>query len=217
MPHYWQERNPEDVLNMDRGSALNTIETDLADRARLDLSAQQLLRKAREKSKSWVTCTTSDHVDVAFKKVSGHELYSRKVRDVVVVTRAPLHVAGGGRIPVTVVERDSRSGRSTERRFSSCPERTLPVAKRAPAQRGRDLGQGIGDLPVHPAGGWHQTTSAISAIKVVIQQQGVLRNGGSWLRAFDWMVVSLNSRRSSWFLWKITCIVSSNHVFTNKL
>ncbi|KAK2826956.1 hypothetical protein Q7C36_017882 [Tachysurus vachellii] len=69
MPHYWHERNPEDVLNVDRGSALNTIETDLAERARLDLSTQQLLREAREKSKSWVACTTSDHVDVAFKKV----------------------------------------------------------------------------------------------------------------------------------------------------
>ncbi|KAK3554855.1 hypothetical protein QTP86_000961 [Hemibagrus guttatus] len=69
MPHYWLERNPNDALNVDGGSALNTIETDLADRARLDFSVQQLLREAREKSKSWVTCSTSDHVDVAFKKV----------------------------------------------------------------------------------------------------------------------------------------------------
>ncbi|MCJ8740539.1 hypothetical protein PDJAM_G00060110 [Pangasius djambal] len=73
MPHYWHERNPstfnEDGLNMDAGSAINTSETDVADRARLDVSVQQLLREAREKTKSWVICSTSDHVDVAFKKV----------------------------------------------------------------------------------------------------------------------------------------------------
>lgn len=76
MPHYWHKRNPstfnEDAPNMDGGSALNTNESDLADRARLDLCVQQLLREAREKTKSWVICSTSDHVDVAFKKVSGH-------------------------------------------------------------------------------------------------------------------------------------------------
>lgn len=68
MPPYWHERNPstfnEDILNMD--------ETDLADRARLDVSVQQLLKETREKTKSWVICSTSDHVDVAFKKVRGH-------------------------------------------------------------------------------------------------------------------------------------------------
>ncbi|XP_058271024.1 rho GTPase-activating protein 7 isoform X2 [Hemibagrus wyckioides] len=68
LPHYWLDRNPEDGI-VDGGSALNTIETDLADRARLDISVQQLLREAREKGKSWVTCSTLDHVDVAFKKV----------------------------------------------------------------------------------------------------------------------------------------------------
>ncbi|KAM9451180.1 rho GTPase-activating protein 7 isoform 2-T2 [Clarias gariepinus] len=73
MPHYWNEKNPstfnEDALNTDRGSALNTNETDLSDRARLDISVQQLLKEAKEKNKSWVSCSTSDHVDVAFKKV----------------------------------------------------------------------------------------------------------------------------------------------------
>lgn len=74
VPLYWQERNPstfnEDATNMDGGSGLNTNETELADRARLDVCIQQLLREAREKPKGWVVCSTSDHVDVAFKKVS---------------------------------------------------------------------------------------------------------------------------------------------------
>lgn len=74
MPDYWQDRNPstfsEDALNMDGGSGLNTNETDLGDRARLEVSIQQLLREVREKTKNWVICSTSDHVDVAFKKVS---------------------------------------------------------------------------------------------------------------------------------------------------
>ncbi|KAF4077609.1 hypothetical protein AMELA_G00210020 [Ameiurus melas] len=73
VPHYWHKSNPstfnEDAPNIDGGSALNTNESDLADRARLDVCVQQLLREAREKTKSWVICSTSDHVDVAFKKV----------------------------------------------------------------------------------------------------------------------------------------------------
>ncbi|XP_026855906.2 rho GTPase-activating protein 7 isoform X2 [Electrophorus electricus] len=75
MPHYWEEQNPstfcEDILNMDGSfsSHLCSDETDLADRSRLDLCVQQLIREAREKPKGWVTCSTSDHVDVAFKKV----------------------------------------------------------------------------------------------------------------------------------------------------
>ncbi|KAF7697386.1 rho GTPase-activating protein 7 isoform X1 [Silurus meridionalis] len=73
MPQYWHKRNPstfnEDSLNMEGGSALNTIKADPADRARLDVFIQQLLREAREKTKSWVTCSTFDHVDIAFKKV----------------------------------------------------------------------------------------------------------------------------------------------------
>ncbi|XP_076835895.1 rho GTPase-activating protein 7 isoform X2 [Brachyhypopomus gauderio] len=75
MPHYWEEQNPsnfnEDIFNMDGGfsSRMCSDETGLADRSRLDLCVQQLLREAREKAKGWVTCPTSDHVEVAFKKV----------------------------------------------------------------------------------------------------------------------------------------------------
>lgn len=84
MSSYWHERNPstESTLDMDGGSGLNTNEPELADRARLDVSVQQLLREARDKSKSWVVCSTSDHVDVAFKKVSGLETDSRAIRHI---------------------------------------------------------------------------------------------------------------------------------------
>lgn len=74
MPHSWHKRNPstlnEDVRNLDGGCGLNTDEADLENRARLEVSVQQLLREFREKTKSWVVYSTSDYVDVAFKKVS---------------------------------------------------------------------------------------------------------------------------------------------------
>ncbi|KAF5895538.1 DExH-box ATP-dependent RNA helicase DExH2, partial [Clarias magur] len=71
----------------------------------------------------------------------------------------------GGRFPVAVVEGDGGGGRSSERCFSTRPERARSVAERAPAQRGGDLGQGFGDLPVHPAGSRHTTTTATSAFE----------------------------------------------------
>lgn len=69
IPHYWHERTPSTFYE----DVLSTNETDLSDRARLDVSVQQLVREARAKTKSWVICSTSDHVDVAFKKVSVDE------------------------------------------------------------------------------------------------------------------------------------------------
>ncbi|XP_037401814.1 rho GTPase-activating protein 7 isoform X1 [Pygocentrus nattereri] len=75
MPQYWEDQNPnslyEDALNMDGSfsSPSHSGEADLADRSRLDLTVHQLLRETREKPKGWVTCSTSDHVDVAFKKM----------------------------------------------------------------------------------------------------------------------------------------------------
>ncbi|XP_066502554.1 rho GTPase-activating protein 7 isoform X2 [Hoplias malabaricus] len=74
-PHYWEEQRPntfyEDAFNVEGslGSPLHSGEADLAERSKLDITVQQLLREAREKPKGWVTCSTSDHVDVAFKKV----------------------------------------------------------------------------------------------------------------------------------------------------
>lgn len=77
MPRYWHERNPstfnEDALYTDGGFGLNRNESDLADRARLDISVKQLLREAKVKTKSWVMCSSFDHVDVAFKKVNINE------------------------------------------------------------------------------------------------------------------------------------------------
>ncbi|XP_062867394.1 rho GTPase-activating protein 7 isoform X2 [Trichomycterus rosablanca] len=75
IPHYWEVQNSASFqkypLNMDRGlcAPLHSCENHQADRSRLDLSIQQFLREVREKTKDWVTCSTSDHVDVAFKKV----------------------------------------------------------------------------------------------------------------------------------------------------
>ncbi|KAG9265918.1 rho GTPase-activating protein 7-like isoform X1 [Astyanax mexicanus] len=75
MPHYWEEHNasllPEDALNVDGslGSPLHSGEADRSERSRLELTVQQLLREVREKPKGWVSCSTLDHVDVAFKKV----------------------------------------------------------------------------------------------------------------------------------------------------
>ncbi|TTC00282.1 StAR-related lipid transfer protein 13 [Bagarius yarrelli] len=68
LPHYWKPSTfNEETLNV--GCGINTAENELADRAQLDSMVQQLLREMREKPKSWVTYPTSDHVDLAFKKV----------------------------------------------------------------------------------------------------------------------------------------------------
>lgn len=76
MPKYWKKKNPSTFYEDDfslYGSfscPLHSGEADLPDRSRLDLIVQQLLREAREKLKGWVTYSTFDHMDVAFKKVS---------------------------------------------------------------------------------------------------------------------------------------------------
>lgn len=92
-----------------------------------------------------------------------NQVISKPTRKIVMNTC----VAGGGRLPIAVVERNSGSGSSSERCFSTCPKRTGPVAERPPAQWGGDLGQGFWDLPVHSAGSWHKTTTATSASEVL--------------------------------------------------
>lgn len=40
--------------------------------AHLDNLVQNLLKEARDKSKGWVSRSTTDHTELAFKKVCGH-------------------------------------------------------------------------------------------------------------------------------------------------
>lgn len=75
VPNCWMTQNQgmidKDGVPLDWG--LNfpacSSEEDEDRRAQLDLSVQNALREARERFRSWTPCATSDHVDVAFKKV----------------------------------------------------------------------------------------------------------------------------------------------------
>ncbi|TRY93119.1 hypothetical protein DNTS_007759 [Danionella cerebrum] len=75
IPKYWEEQGAGSFTedshpNGPSSSPVpHTGENELPDRARLFLLTQKLLREARDKSKRWISCLSSDHVDVAFKKV----------------------------------------------------------------------------------------------------------------------------------------------------
>ncbi|XP_051533682.1 rho GTPase-activating protein 7-like isoform X1 [Myxocyprinus asiaticus] len=75
IPKYWEAQGAgsftEDSLQNDAGlsSFSHFRENEFPDCARLALLTQKLLREAREKSKGWTSSSSSDHVDVAFKKV----------------------------------------------------------------------------------------------------------------------------------------------------
>nr|XP_023700561.1 rho GTPase-activating protein 7-like isoform X2 [Paramormyrops kingsleyae] len=81
VPKCWMTQNQgmrdEDGVHLDWGLNFPAFssEEDEDKRAQLDLSIQNALREARERFRSWTPCSTSDHVDVAFKKVKdGHAL-----------------------------------------------------------------------------------------------------------------------------------------------
>lgn len=75
IPKYWETHGAgsftEDSQQNDAvlSSVSHSGENELPDRARLFLLTQKLLREARDKSKGWTSCLSSDHVDVAVKKV----------------------------------------------------------------------------------------------------------------------------------------------------
>lgn len=75
IPKYWEAHGAgnftEDSQQNEAvpSSVSRSGENELPDRARLFLLTQKLLREARDKSKGWTSCLSSDHVDVAVKKV----------------------------------------------------------------------------------------------------------------------------------------------------
>ncbi|XP_065143394.1 rho GTPase-activating protein 7 isoform X2 [Paramisgurnus dabryanus] len=75
IPKYWESQRAgsftEDSLQSDASISRfsHCGEDEITERARLSLLTQKLLREAREKSKGWVSCLSSDHVDVAAKKL----------------------------------------------------------------------------------------------------------------------------------------------------
>lgn len=71
IPKYWDAQRAGGFTEGDAGISCfpHCGEDEITERARLSLLTQKLLREAREKSKGWVSCSSSDHVDVAAKKV----------------------------------------------------------------------------------------------------------------------------------------------------
>ncbi|XP_051537220.1 rho GTPase-activating protein 7-like isoform X2 [Myxocyprinus asiaticus] len=77
IPKYWESFThgassfTEDSLQNYAGpsSISHFRDNELTDCARLALLTQKLLREAREKSKGWTSCSSSDHVNMAVKKV----------------------------------------------------------------------------------------------------------------------------------------------------
>lgn len=71
IPKYWEAQRAGSFTEDDAGISCfpHRGEDEITDRARLSLLTQKLLWEAREKSKGWVSCSSSDHVDVAAKKV----------------------------------------------------------------------------------------------------------------------------------------------------
>ncbi|KAI1903561.1 hypothetical protein AGOR_G00028450 [Albula goreensis] len=86
VPKHWLIQNQsspsDEILHVGgvQNSPVVVSEIELDKRALLDLSIQNVLREAREKFRSWTCCSTSDQIDVAFKKVEdGRPLRSWKV------------------------------------------------------------------------------------------------------------------------------------------
>ncbi|XP_056586916.1 rho GTPase-activating protein 7 isoform X1 [Triplophysa dalaica] len=71
IPKYWEAQRAGSFAEDDAGVSCfpHRGEDESTERARLSLLTQKLLREAREKSKGWVSCSSSDHVDVTAKKV----------------------------------------------------------------------------------------------------------------------------------------------------
>ncbi|XP_006632006.2 rho GTPase-activating protein 7 isoform X1 [Lepisosteus oculatus] len=76
VPKYWlvqhQSSSKDDITQSEGGQspAQNSSDKDLDKQAHLDVSVQVMLKEARERFKGWVACSSSDSVDLAFRKVN---------------------------------------------------------------------------------------------------------------------------------------------------
>ncbi|KAJ8385418.1 hypothetical protein AAFF_G00189440 [Aldrovandia affinis] len=89
VPQHWliekQSSLSDEILHSD------VSENELDKRTLLDFSIRNVLREAREKFRSWASCSSSDHIDLAFKKMEdGHPL--RLWKAVVEVEASPEEV-----------------------------------------------------------------------------------------------------------------------------
>ncbi|XP_028668763.1 rho GTPase-activating protein 7 isoform X1 [Erpetoichthys calabaricus] len=69
LPKYWLFQHVNSLTEEAEHCGSSSSESECSRRAYLEVSVQTMLREAREKYKCWVTCTSLEQVDLAFKKV----------------------------------------------------------------------------------------------------------------------------------------------------